>query len=130
MRPRFFVDSIQRYGKRVRARIVTEKQAKQGMKLCEKRGTESKKVEKDREKLSKTIDKNSLEQYTEKQKNVSKTRNKKAEEEEMKKKYERVKAETQEIATDAVRTSVEYVSRSSTADVEDVYDYTWMSEVE
>ena len=43
------------------ARIVTDKQAKQGMKLCEKRGTESKKVEKDREKLSKTIDKNSLE---------------------------------------------------------------------
>ena len=43
------------------ARIVTEKQAKQGMKLCEKSGTESKKVEKDREKLSKTIDKNSLE---------------------------------------------------------------------
>ena len=31
------------------------------MKLCEKRGMESKKVEKDREKLSKTIDKNSLE---------------------------------------------------------------------
>ena len=61
MRPRFFVDSIQRYGKRVRARIVTDKQAKQGMKVCEKRGTESKKVEKDREKLSKTIDKNSLE---------------------------------------------------------------------
>ena len=61
MRPRFFVDSIQRDGERVRARIVTDKQAKQGMKLCEKRGTESKKVEKDREKLSKTIDKNSLE---------------------------------------------------------------------
>ena len=61
MRPRFFVDSIHRDGKRVRARIVTDKQAKQGMKLYEKRGTESKKVEKDREKLSKTIDKNSLE---------------------------------------------------------------------
>ena len=61
MRPRFFVDSIQRDGKRVWARIVTDKQAKQEMKLCEKRGTESKKVEKDREKLSKTIDKNSLE---------------------------------------------------------------------
>ena len=61
MRPRFFVDSIQRYGERVWARIVTDKQAKQGMKKCEKRGTESKKVEKDREKLSKTIDKNSLE---------------------------------------------------------------------
>ena len=61
MRPRFFVDSIQRDGKRVRARIVTDKQAKQGMKLCEKRGMESKKVEKDREKLSKTIDKNSRE---------------------------------------------------------------------
>jgi len=43
------------------ARIVTEKQAKQGMKKCEKRGTESKKVEKDREKLLKTIDKNSRE---------------------------------------------------------------------
>lgn len=57
-------------------------------------------------------------------------RNKKAEAEEMKKKYERVKAETQEIATDAVRTSGAYVSRSSTADVEDVYDFTWMSEVE
>ena len=61
MRPRFFVDRIQRDGERVRARIVTDKQAKQGMKKCEKRGTESKKVEKDREKLSKTIDKNSLE---------------------------------------------------------------------
>ena len=61
MRPRFFVDSIHRDGERVRARIVTDKQAKQGMKKCEKRGTESKKVEKDREKLSKTIDKNSLE---------------------------------------------------------------------
>ena len=61
MRPRFFVDNIQRDGERVRARIVTDKQAKQGMKLREKRGTESKKVEKDREKLSKTIDKNSLE---------------------------------------------------------------------
>ena len=61
MRPRFFVDSIQRDGERVWARIVTDKQAKQGMKLYEKRGTESKKVEKDREKLSKTIDKNSLE---------------------------------------------------------------------
>ena len=61
MRPRFFVDSIQRDGERVWARIVIDKQAKQGMKLCEKRGTESKKVEKDREKLSKTIDKNSLE---------------------------------------------------------------------
>ena len=48
----------------------------------------------------------------------------------MKKKYERVKAETQEIATDAVRTSGAYVSRSSTADVEDVYDFTWMSEME
>lgn len=130
MRPRFFVDSIQRDGKRVRARIVTDKQAKQGMKLCEKRGTESKKVEKDREKLSKTIDKNSLEWYTEKQKNVSKMRNKKAEAEEMKKKYERVKAETREIATAAVRTSGAYVSRSSTADVEGVYDFTWMSEVE
>ena len=59
--PRFFVDSIQRGGERVRARIVTDKQAKQGMKVCEKRGMESKKVEKDREKLSKTIDKNSLE---------------------------------------------------------------------
>ena len=42
-------------------RIVIDKQAKQGMKVCEKRGTESKKVEKDREKLLKTIDKNSLE---------------------------------------------------------------------
>ena len=61
MRPRFFVDRIQRDGERVRARIVTDKQAKQGMKKCEKRGTESKKVEKDREKLLKTIDKNSLE---------------------------------------------------------------------
>ena len=61
MRPRFFVDSIQRGGERVWARIVTDKQAKQGMEVCEKRGTESKKVEKDREKLSKTIDKNSLE---------------------------------------------------------------------
>lgn len=61
MRPRFFVDSIQRDGERVWARIVTDKQAKQGMKLYEKRGTESKKVEKDREKLLKTIDKNSLE---------------------------------------------------------------------
>ena len=61
MRPRFFVDSIQRGGERVWARIVIDKQAKRGMKLCEKRGTESKKVEKDREKLSKTIDKNSLE---------------------------------------------------------------------
>lgn len=61
MRPRFFVDSIQRDGERVWARIVIDKQAKQGMQLCEKRGTESKKVEKDREKLSKTIDKNSLE---------------------------------------------------------------------
>ena len=48
----------------------------------------------------------------------------------MKKKYERVKAETREIATAAVRTSGAYVSRSSTADVEDVYDFTWMSEVE
>lgn len=61
MRPRFFVDSIQRDGERVWSRIVIDKQAKQGMKLYEKRGTESKKVEKDREKLSKTIDKNSLE---------------------------------------------------------------------
>ena len=61
MCPRFFVDSIHRDGERVRARIVIEKQAKQGMKMCEKRGTESKKVEKDRENLSKTIDKNSLE---------------------------------------------------------------------
>ena len=61
MRPRFFVDSIQRDGERVWARIVTDKQAKQGMKLCKKSGMESKKVEKDREKLSKTIDKNSLE---------------------------------------------------------------------
>lgn len=61
MLPRFFVDSIQRDGERVWARIVIEKHAKQGMKLCEKRGMESKKVEKDREKLSKTIDKNSLE---------------------------------------------------------------------
>ena len=61
MRPRFFVDSIQRDGERVWARSVTDKQAKQGMKLYEKRGTESKKVEKDREKLLKTIDKNSLE---------------------------------------------------------------------
>ena len=61
MRPRFFVDSIQLDGERVWARIVIDKQAKQGMKLREKRGTESKKVEKDREKLSKTIDKNSLE---------------------------------------------------------------------
>lgn len=43
------------------ARIVIDKQAKQGMKLCEKRGMESKKVEKDREKLLKTIDKNSRE---------------------------------------------------------------------
>ena len=43
------------------ARIVIDKQAKQGMKQCEKKGTESKKVEKDREKLLKTIDKNSLE---------------------------------------------------------------------
>ena len=48
----------------------------------------------------------------------------------MKKKYERVKAETREIATSAPRPSGAYVSRSSTADVEDVYDYTWMSEVE
>lgn len=61
MRPRFFVDNIQRGGERVRARIVIDKQAKQGMKLYEKRGMEPKKVEKDREKLSKTIDKNSLE---------------------------------------------------------------------
>lgn len=61
MRPRFFVDSIQRGGERVWARIVIDKQAKQEMKLCEKRGMESKKVEKDREKLLKTIDKNSLE---------------------------------------------------------------------
>ena len=61
MRPRFFVDNIQRDGERVWTRIVIDKQAKQGMKLCEKRGLESKKVEKDREKLSKTIDKNSLE---------------------------------------------------------------------
>lgn len=61
MRPRFFVDSIQRDGERVWVRIVIDKQAKQGMKLYEKRGTESKKVEKDREKLLKTIDKNSLE---------------------------------------------------------------------
>ena len=61
MRPRFFVDSIQRDGERVWARIVIDKQAKQEMKLCEKRGTESKKVEKDREKLLKTIGKNSLE---------------------------------------------------------------------
>lgn len=61
MRPRFFVDSIQRDGERVWARIVIDKQAKQGMKVCEKRGTEPKKVEKDREKLLKTIDKNSLE---------------------------------------------------------------------
>lgn len=42
-------------------RIVINKQAKRKMKLCEKRGTESKKVEKDSEKLLKTIDKNSLE---------------------------------------------------------------------
>ena len=76
------------------------------------------------------LDRTACTGYTEKQKNVSKMRNKKAEAEEMKKKYERVKAETREIATDAVRTSVEYVSRSSTADVEDVYDFTWMSEVE
>lgn len=48
----------------------------------------------------------------------------------MKKKYERVKAEPTEMATDAVRTSGEYVSRSSTADVEDVYDFGWMSEVD
>lgn len=61
MSPRFFVNSIQRDGERVWVRIVIDKQAKQGMKLCEKRGMESKKVEKDREKLSKTIDKNSLE---------------------------------------------------------------------
>lgn len=43
------------------ARIIIDKQAERRMKLCEKRGMESKKVEKDSEKLLKTIDKNSLE---------------------------------------------------------------------
>ena len=42
-------------------RIVIDKQAKRRMKLCEKRGMESKKVEKNSEKLLKMIDKNSLE---------------------------------------------------------------------
>lgn len=72
MRPRFFVDSIQRGGERVWARIVIDKQAKQEMKLCEKRGMESKKVEKDREKLLKRLTKTVLNSILKNRKTLAK----------------------------------------------------------
>lgn len=54
----------------------------------------------------------------------------------MKKKYEKISAEILVFTRDAVSTSGgneetnELVSRTSMADVEDVYDFWWMSEVQ
>lgn len=50
----------------------------------------------------------------------------------MKKKYEKISAEIVVFTQDAVCTmnvSPETISRTSMADVEDVYDFGWMSEV-
>lgn len=50
----------------------------------------------------------------------------------MKKKYEKISAEIVVFTQDAVVTmngSPETISRTSMADVEDVYDFGWMSEV-
>ena len=49
----------------------------------------------------------------------------------MKKRYEKIAAEIVEIRQDAVSTSTseEYVARKSMADIEDVYDFEWLSEV-
>lgn len=47
----------------------------------------------------------------------------------MKKRYEKIAAEIMEIRQDAVSTSEEYVARKSMADIEDVYDFEWLSEV-
>lgn len=51
----------------------------------------------------------------------------------MKKKYEKISAEILVFTQDAVGTmngSPETISRTSMADVEDVYDFWWMSEVQ
>lgn len=51
----------------------------------------------------------------------------------MKKKYEKISAEIVVFTQDAVSTSGrsdELVSRTSMADIEDVYDFGWMSEVQ
>ncbi len=51
----------------------------------------------------------------------------------MKKKYEKISAEIVVFTQDAVCTmngSPETISRTSMADIEDVYDFGWMSEVQ
>lgn len=51
----------------------------------------------------------------------------------MRKKYEKISAEIVVFAQDAVCTmnvSPETISRTSMADIEDVYDFGWMSEVQ
>lgn len=51
----------------------------------------------------------------------------------MKKKYEKILAEIVVFTQDAVSTSGgsdELVSRTSMADIDDVYDFGWMSEVQ
>lgn len=51
----------------------------------------------------------------------------------MRKKYEKISAEIVVFTQDAVSTSGrsdELVSRTSMADIEDVYDFGWMSEVQ
>lgn len=51
----------------------------------------------------------------------------------MKKKYEKISAEIVVFTQDAVVTmneSPETISRTSMADIEDVYDFGWMSEVQ
>lgn len=59
-------------------------------------------------------------------------RNTKRKHKTMKKKYEKISACIVEISQDAVRTSGEsndFVSRTSMADIDDVYDFGWISEV-
>ncbi len=51
----------------------------------------------------------------------------------MRKKYEKISAEIVVFAQDAVVTmngSPETISRTSMADIDDVYDFGWMSEVQ
>ena len=51
----------------------------------------------------------------------------------MRKKYEKISAEIVVFTQDAVSTmngSPETISRTSMADIEDVYDFGWMSEVQ
>ena len=60
-------------------------------------------------------------------------RNTKQKHKTMKKKYEKISAEIVVFIYGAVCTlneSTEFVSRTSMADIDDVYDFGWMSEVE